>query len=398
MHRAYAMTQANLIAVAQGSFVYRIHPDTGEILVPHLFEDGSYGAADPNLGDRRHHIANRVVAGSIEELRGFFLKGWPIWMSIRGTRDRRLISKGIIDADPPHAKPAPSVDPVPKTVTGSRAVGTVEKKIVASAAVPAARAIEPVTRSTAEYLRIIASMPPTEVAAEIENPRMLLMDTHVYKLKRLDIAYAPFGHVNTGADIVIVGITPGKQQMREAIDEARRAIRLGLSDAEALARAKVHASFAGSMRVNLVKLMNAVGLNHLLGIASTASLWGADSRRAHFTSALRYPTFVGGENYSRSPDLNGVPFLSDRSVKWLKEELSLFTNAVIVPMGDMVSEVLTRVGREMTISNDRILAGMPHASGANNGPISKFLGAAGEDDEWRRRFSGIAAKVGSLGS
>jgi len=34
---------------------------------------------------------------------------------------------------------------------------------------------------------------------------------------------------------------------------------LGLSDAEVLARAKVYASFAGSMRTNLVKLMDAVG-------------------------------------------------------------------------------------------------------------------------------------------
>lgn len=91
-----------------------------------------------------------------------------------------------------------------------------------------------------------------------------------------------------------------------------------------------------------------------------------------------------------------MPFLSDRSVQWLKEELSLLTNAVIVPIGDMVSEVLTRVGLEMAISNDRILAGMPHASGANNGRVSRFLGAATEDDKWRRRFLGIAAKVGSL--
>lgn len=378
--------------------MYRIHPDTGEILVPHLFEDDTYGAADPNLGNRRHHIANRVVARSIEELRGFFLKGWPIWMSIRGTRDRRLISKGIIDGDPPRTKPVPSVDRVPKAVTGSLVAGTIEKKVVASAAAPIARTIEPAAKSTTEYLRTIASMSPTEVAAEIDSPLMLLMDTHLYKLKRLDIAYAPFDHVNTSADIVIVGITPAKQQMREAIDEARWAIKLGLSDAEVLARAKVHASFAGSMRVNLVKLMDAVGLNRLLEIASTASLWGADCHRAHFTSALRYPTFVDGENYSRSPDLNSVPFLSNRSVKWLKEELSLLTNVVIVPMGDMVSEVLTRVGREMAISNDKILAGMPHASGANNGPISKFLGAAAEDDEWRRRFRGIAAKVKNLGS
>ena|SRR6266404_4485025 len=142
--------------------------------------------------------------------------------------------------------------------------------------------------------------------------------------------------------------------------------------------------------------MDAVGLNVLLGIASTVSLWGVDSHRAHFTSAIRYPTFVDGENYSRSPDMNGVPVLFDRSRNWLREELSLFPDAVIVPMGDMVSEVLTRIGPKMAISNNRILAGMPHASGANNGPISKFLGDAGEDDEWRRRFVSITAKVRSL--
>lgn len=64
-------------------------------------------------------------------------------------------------------------------------------------------------------------------------------------------------------------------------------------------------------------------------------------------------------------------------------------------MGDMVSEVLTRIGKEMSISNDKIFVGMPHASGANNGPISKFLRGAGED-EWSRRFMSIAAKVRNL--
>ncbi len=373
--------------------MHRINPETGEVLVPHVFDDGTYGAADPKLGKRRHHIANRVIVESIEELKEYLRKGWPVWMSIRGTRDRRLISKGIIDADPPQSESTPYVAPQANIVTAQSVPRTAAKELVRL--VPIVRSAGAIAGGVAECLQIIASMAEAEVAAETDSPRRLLMATHVHKSKRLDVAYAPFDHVNIGADIVIVGITPGKQQMRAALEEAYRAIMLGLPDAEVLARAKVHASFAGTMRTNLVKLMDAVGLNVSLGIASTASLWGVDSHRAHFTSALRYPTFVDGENYSRSPDMNGVPFLFDRSRNWLKEELSLFPDAVIVPMGDMVSEVLTRIGREMSISNDRILAGMPHASGANNGPISKFLGGAGED-EWRRRFVSIAAKVRSL--
>jgi hypothetical protein len=375
--------------LALGVLVHRINPETGEVLVPHVFDDNAYGAADPSLGKKRHHIANRVVAASIEELKEYLRKGWPVWMSIRGTRDRRLISKGIIDTDPPQAER--DLVPQAKIVTAQPLARMVERKPVQS--VPVAPARGPVAGRVTEYLQIVASMSQAEIAAETDNPRRLLMGTHVHKSKRLDIAYAPFDHVSIGADIIIVGITPGKQQMREALEEARLAMMLGQSDAEVLARAKVHASFAGTMRSNLVKLMDAVGLNVLLGIASTASLWGVDSHRAHFTSAIRYSTFVNGENYSRSPDMNGVPFLFDRSRNWLGEELSLFSDAVIVPMGDMVSEALTRIGPKMAISNNRILVGMPHASGANNGPISKFLGNAGEDDEWRRRFVDITAKV-----
>ena len=374
--------------------MYRINTATGKVLVPHVFEDGTYGVADPDLGKQRHHIANRVIAASIEELKEYLRRGWPVWMSIRGTRARRLISKGIVDSDPPQEGPAARYDQQVKFFVTQPLAQMIERKPLEFA--PMAPATKPVADGVTEYLQIIAAMSEAEVVAETDHPRRLLMGTHVYKSKRLDIAYAPFDHVNAQADIVIVGITPGKQQMREAIEEARRAMMLGLSDAEVLARAKVHASFAGTMRTNLVKLMDAVGLNVLLGISSTANLWEGDSHRAHFTSALRYPTFVNGKNYSRSPDMNGVPFLFDRSKNWLGEELSLFPDAVIVPMGDMVSQALSRIGRKMAIANDRILAGMPHASGANNGPITKFLGDSEAEDEWRLRFVGITAKVRGL--
>jgi hypothetical protein len=62
-------------------------------------------------------------------------------------------------------------------------------------------------------------------------------------------------------------------------------------------------------------------------------------------------------------------------------------------MGDMVTDVMAHIGGKLAISSDRILAGIPHASGANNGPISRFLGCAGPDDKWRDRFREIKAKV-----
>jgi len=39
--------------------------------------------------------------------------------------------------------------------------------------------------------------------------------------------YAPFGHINEQARLVVVGITPGQQQMRLALKVARDLLRSG---------------------------------------------------------------------------------------------------------------------------------------------------------------------------
>src|SRR5690554_4278364 len=63
--------------------------------------------------------------------------------------------------------------------------------------------------------------------------------------------YAPFEFVNESAKVVICGITPGIQQATIAIKAAQVGLEQGLSDDEALKKAKHSASFAGAMRRNL---------------------------------------------------------------------------------------------------------------------------------------------------
>jgi hypothetical protein len=111
------------------------------------------------------------------------------------------------------------------------------------------------------------------IEAEIASPDALRLATGAVGAKRIDVAYAPFDHINRDAQIVIVGLTPGRQQMRNAILEARRLLRAGASIDEAPAGAKVHASFSGPMRRNLVD----IGVARLLGLGSTASLWAEAS-------------------------------------------------------------------------------------------------------------------------
>ena len=63
------------------------------------------------------------------------------------------------------------------------------------------------------------------------------------------------------------------------------------------------------MRNNLVALLDSIGLNQALQIATTGSLWEADAHLIHFTSVLRYPVFIDGKNYSGAPTPLGAPML-----------------------------------------------------------------------------------------
>lgn len=59
--------------------------------------------------------------------------------------------------------------------------------------------------------------------------------------------------------------------------------------------------------------MDSVGLNALFNIVSTASLFTEAGEQVHFTSALRYPVFVKGENYNGNPHMLKTPFFGTSS-------------------------------------------------------------------------------------
>lgn len=98
--------------------------------------------------------------------------------------------------------------------------------------------------------------------------------------------FAPLDWINDKADIVIVGVTPGKQQALEALLSFRAALSGGASLDEAAQRAKNAASFKGGMRSLGARLMDHFGLHRLFGLASTLDLFAGAAHRAHYTSVL----------------------------------------------------------------------------------------------------------------
>ena len=207
--------------------------------------------------------------------------------------------------------------------------------------------------------------------SEASLPKELLLTTQ----GSLETFYAPFDYVNPKARITICGITPGRSQAVTALNEARRQLSAGASLEEAKLKAKETASFAGSMRKNLIAMLDHIGLPQLMGIDSCARLFDTHTHLVHYTSALRYPVFFNGSNYSGSPSMLSQSTLLHQIENHLAEEVrTLGDSCVYVPLGPKVAEAFEHLQRKGLVKPEQVLAGLPHPSGANAERISYFLG------------------------
>jgi hypothetical protein len=219
------------------------------------------------------------------------------------------------------------------------------------------------TPSLGKYDTAIRALPCLPIYA----PEHLLTDSfRLYRDTELEMFYAPFETINRDARIAIVGITPVFQQMEIAIRFARASLVSGHTNSEACIEAKVHASFAGTMRVNLLAMLNGIGLHEALGISDCGRLFDSFQFQLHTTSAIRYPVFVRGENYTgHTPRPLRHSVLHEMVFSVLAPELASVPDALIVPLGKAVEECLSALISSGLLSPDRCLFGFPHPSGGN---------------------------------
>lgn len=196
----------------------------------------------------------------------------------------------------------------------------------------------------------------------------------------VEVYYSPFDYVNISAKIVLVGITPGKTQLLNALLSINRCFQQGYTPEEALKIAKKEGAFSGKLRENLVKLLDCIGINKKLNIISASSLFDEDSHLIHTTSILRQPVFVKGKDYSGStPDMLKHPLMQEQIELYLKEEIRQLPNAIYIPLGNKVAKVFEALVKEGLLNEKQVLAGLPHPSGANSGRIAYFLGNKSKD-------------------
>jgi len=221
-----------------------------------------------------------------------------------------------------------------------------------------------------QFLPALATLPTNR---RLTKDDLLAAQLLLHQEGPLEIYYAPFDYVNTNAKVVLIGITPGWQQIQIAYRAAQQGLADGNTPQQICQRAKVSASFAGAMRRNLIAMLDEVGLPTVLHVPSSSVLFESHRALIHTTAAIRYPVLVEGKNYSgHQPALLETAILRRFVLDVLAVELQLTRTALIIALGTCVSDVVRLLISKALLKADRCLLDFPHPSGANRHRSKQF--------------------------
>ena len=201
-----------------------------------------------------------------------------------------------------------------------------------------------------KYLNQIKALKKINKSTIINNKFLINAENNI------KIYYAPFDYVNPKAKLMIVGITPGFQQMLQSFEV--------INEGKSLKEVKDLSSFKGSMRTTLIKYLDELEVNKKLKIKSCESLFNKNSKYLHTTSLVKYPVFDQGKNYSGANILKKKILIEFIEKNFLKE-LKILKKAIIIPLGNTVSSTIEYLNYKYDLKLACFLKGFPHPSGAN---------------------------------
>jgi hypothetical protein len=202
-------------------------------------------------------------------------------------------------------------------------------------------------------------------------------DTLIAKESTYEVFYIPFEHVNRRARLVIVGITPGMNQLEMAYAEAQRLLHLGVIHAEILEAVKALAAFGGeAMRPNLLRMLRHFNFAKMLEISDEADLWDGASALLHSTSVVPHAAFKNGKMFSGSfEEITKVRALRERFENDFVPTLSeLADDAVYVALGKTPYDALRHCVGLGVIRQDQLLGALAHPSRSGGSQVAVYLG------------------------
>ncbi len=194
---------------------------------------------------------------------------------------------------------------------------------------------------------------------------------------RYSLQYTPFEYVNTSARLVIVGITPGPNQLVESYAEARKQLQYNLPVDQMLHEIKKVGAFGGAtMRPNLVRMLHHFHVAELLGIAQEADLWGRSAQLFDATSVIPHAVFKGDKKFSGSfaevlkSNLLRECF-EDCFVASIREMTS---ESFYLGLGPTAEDALTWCVLHGYLRDTQLLGAIPHPSTESGSQVDYFVG------------------------
>lgn len=244
-----------------------------------------------------------------------------------------------------------------------------------------------------QYLQSIELLPYSRglIKEDLIHPDFL-----IEKEKNLEMYYAPHNeYINREAKIVIVGITPGWTQMKKAFETFVALKAKGkLPINTILKETKKSASFSGTMRSNLIQMLDECKVQEKLDLPSTSSLFDDNRSILHTTSVIKFPVFYKGKNHTgHQPKIENSALLSKYACNEFADEInSLPESSLLIPLGKRVDNIIDELKQKGKI-NQVYLKRFPHPSGANGHRIKEFNKTKGylidSIDYWKRYCSEI---------
>ncbi|MFS0901803.1 uracil-DNA glycosylase family protein [Priestia aryabhattai] len=218
------------------------------------------------------------------------------------------------------------------------------------------------------FQQCLPAIQQLHIHTNFTKEQLLQKDFLIRQENELSMYYSPHNdYINPDAHIVIAGITPGWFQMKTAFKQCTSSLSHHHSLEEVLYETKKAASFSGTMRANLIAMLDRCGIQKAAGINSAAELFASQRHLLHTTSVLKYPVFYKRKNYTgHQPPIERSALLSHYAFEVFLHELNEIKNpCLIVPLGKAVEQVLRKLSREPSLSRHTYLFGFPHPSGAN---------------------------------
>lgn len=223
-----------------------------------------------------------------------------------------------------------------------------------------------------QFLPTIQTLDPKRALTKQD---LLIKPFLIAKDGEMEIYFAPHNeYINKEARVIIVGITPGWSQMKTAYEQFIKCMASCDNLETCLKETKKAARFAGSMRTNLIDMLDQCNIPKTFDIPSSSHLFGTRGYLLHTTSIIKYPVFIKRNNYTgHQPPISRSPLLQEYAYNMFPKELAqIAPQALVIPLGKTAEQVICKLAAEQKLPNHYYLTGFPHPSGANGHRIRQF--------------------------